>query len=116
MLLQLPTNQMLHRFLLAGVSGPVFIDENGDRALSLQMKNFHNGKMPCVASYFRLTGKLEYMGTAIVWPGGSVKAPLGRPKCGFDSELCPSPGIKNVFIFHSVYHHLLMVKIAAYEN
>lgn len=74
-----------------GVSGSVFIDQHGDRAISLQMKNFNNGKMPCVANYFRQTGKLKYRDVTLVWPGGSVKAPLGRPECGFNNELCPAP-------------------------
>ncbi|KAJ7376461.1 hypothetical protein OS493_034449 [Desmophyllum pertusum] len=82
-----------------GVSGPVFIDENGDRALSLQMKNFHNGKMDRVANYFRHTGQLEFMNTVIVWPGGTVIAPKGRPECGFNQELCSPPVIWKIALY-----------------
>ena len=64
------------------------------------MKNFNNGKMPCVANYFRQTGKLKYRDVTLVWPGGSLKAPLGRPECGFNNELCPAPGKKKAFNHH----------------
>ena len=80
-----------------GVSGQVFIDGNGDRALSLQMKNFHNGKMDRVANYFRHSGKLEFMNVTTVWPGGSVTPPKGRPDCGFDNEFCLPPGKKIIY-------------------
>ena len=83
---------MLRNFS-AGVSGLVFIDENGDRAISLQMKNFHNGKMVRVANYFRHSEKLEFLKITTVWPGGSVTAPLGRPDCGFSNEFCTPPGM-----------------------
>ena len=89
---------------LAGISGPVFIDENGDRSLSLQMKNFHNGKLFHMASYFRRiphypatsVAKLEILNVTTYWPGGSVVAPLGRPECGFNGEFCPPPGRCNI--------------------
>lgn len=82
-----------------GISGPIFIDENGDRTLSLQMKNYQNGKMPYVASYFHHTGKLNFTNITLVWPGGTVHAPLGRPECGFDSELCPPPVIWKIALY-----------------
>ena len=77
----------------AGVSGLVFIDENGDRAITLQMKNFQNGRMVRVANYFRHSEELEFINATTLWPGGSVVAPLGRPKCGFNREFCSSPGM-----------------------
>ena len=78
---------------LAGVSGQVFVDENGDRTITLQMRNFHNGEMVRVANYFRHLEELEFTDTTTVWPGGSVTAPLGRPECGFNGEFCSSPGM-----------------------
>lgn len=78
---------------LAGVSGQVFVDENGDRTITLQMRNFHNGEMVRVANYFRHLEELEFTNTTTIWPGGSVTAPLGRPECGFNGEFCSSPGM-----------------------
>lgn len=75
-----------------GISGSIYIDEKGDRSLTLQIKNFQNGKMPSIASYFTKSGKLEFTSDVIpIWPGGSASHPLGRPECGFNGELCPSP-------------------------
>lgn len=85
--------------LIVGVSGPVYIDGNGDRALSLQMKNFHDGKMERVANYFRHSGKLEFTDSNMYWPGGTVNAPKGRPECGFNKELCVTPGMKIICYF-----------------
>ena len=90
------TKFILFILQLAGISGPVFIDENGDRSLSLQMKNFYNGKLFHMASYFRRTEKLEILNVTTYWPGGSVVAPLGRPECGFNGEFCPPPGRRNI--------------------
>ena len=63
------------------------------------MKNFHNGKMDRVADYFRHSGKLEFTKATMVWPGGAVTAPKGRPECGFDEEFCVSPGKKEICRF-----------------
>lgn len=84
--------------IILGVSGPVFIDGNGDRALSLQMKNFHGGKMHRVANYFRHSEKLEFTDSKMYWPGRTVNTPKGRPDCGFDNEFCVSPGVNMSFI------------------
>ena len=61
------------------------------------MKNFHNGTMFRMASYFRHTGKLEILNVTAYWPGGSVTAPLGRPECGFNGEFCSPPGRKQSY-------------------
>ncbi|XP_015754056.1 PREDICTED: atrial natriuretic peptide receptor 1-like [Acropora digitifera] len=77
-----------------GISGSIYIDSHGDRSLSLQLKNFQNGKMLSVASFFMETGKLQFgSNVTLLWPGGSTVAPLGRPECGFNMEFCPSLGI-----------------------
>ena len=60
------------------------------------MKNFYNGKLFHMASYFRRTEKLEILNVTTYWPGGSVVAPLGRPECGFNGEFCPPPGRYNI--------------------
>ncbi|XP_044174474.1 atrial natriuretic peptide receptor 1-like [Acropora millepora] len=74
-----------------GISGYIYIDSHGDRSLSLQLKNFQNGKMLSIASFFMETGKLQFgSNVTLLWPGGSTVAPLGRPECGFNMELCPS--------------------------
>ena len=56
------------------------------------MKNFHDGKLERVANYFRHSEKLEFTDSNMYWPGGTTKAPNGRPDCGFDNEFCVSPG------------------------
>ena len=36
----------------------------------------------------------------IVWPGKVTAIPLGRPKCGFNEEFCPSTGFWICSIFY----------------
>ena len=58
---------------------------------ALQLKNVQNGKYIRVANFFSSKDQLEMLGGTITWPGGTKQVPLGRPKCGFDGELCAAP-------------------------
>ena len=75
---------------LAGASGQVVIDTVGDRSSALQLKNIKNGKYHRVFNYYNSENRLEELmnKTSILWPGNTKTAPIGRPKCGFASELC----------------------------
>ncbi len=67
------------------------IDAAGDRSSALQLQNAQNGKYLRVFNYYTSDSRLEIINsTVIVWPGGTKTAPLGRPPCGFDRELCPN--------------------------
>ena len=75
--------------MFAGVSGPVGIDDKGDRVASYRIQSFLPGlQTKRVANFFGTTGQLELLNETIVWPGGTTKIPLGRPVCGFDNEFC----------------------------
>ena len=42
-------------------------------------------------NYYNEGNRLELLNeTTIIWPGNTKTAPVGRPKCGFDNELCPT--------------------------
>ncbi|KAL9957701.1 hypothetical protein ACROYT_G034630 [Oculina patagonica] len=72
-----------------GVSGPVGINEKGDRVASYRLQSFLPGMSSVrVANYFGTTGELQLLNQTIIWPGGTTEIPLGRPKCGFDNEFC----------------------------
>ena len=75
--------------IFAGASGRVVIDQYGDRSSALQFKNIQNGRYHRVFNYFSLEKKLQLLNeTVLLWPGNTNKAPLGRPYCGFQGELC----------------------------
>lgn len=75
--------------MLIGVSGPVGIDEKGDRVASYRLQSFLPGMSRVrVANFFGTTGELQLLNQTILWPGGTTKIPLGRPACGFDNEFC----------------------------
>ena len=80
---------------LIGASGLVVIDSVGDRAAALQLKNIQKGKYRRVFNYFNSEQKLQPLNeTQIIWPGNTLSAPLGRPECGFDGELCRKTNCK----------------------
>ena len=70
------------------------ITHNGDRTLSLQLRNIQRGKFVPVANYFTNDNRYERLNQSKIWPGGLSTAPVGRPLCGFENELCPPKGIK----------------------
>ena len=75
--------------MLIGVSGPVGIDEKGDRVASYRLQSFLPGMSNVrVANFFGTTGELQLLNQTILWPGGATEIPLGRPACGFDTEFC----------------------------
>ena len=75
--------------MLIGVSGPVGIDEKGDRVASYRLQSFLPGMSSVrVANFFGTTGELQLLNQTILWPGGATEIPLGRPACGFDNEFC----------------------------
>ena len=85
--------------LFTGVSGPVGIDEKGDRVASYRLQSFLKGMSSVrVANYFGTTGELQLLNQTIIWPGGTAEIPLGRPKCGFDNEFCKveAKGMKQI--------------------
>ena len=84
-------SKQLDNIYLLGASGAVQIDSSGDRMSALQLKNVQNGKYIRVANFFSSKDQLEMLGGTITWPGGTKQVPLGRPKCGFDGELCAAP-------------------------
>ncbi|XP_022796077.1 atrial natriuretic peptide receptor 1-like [Stylophora pistillata] len=72
-----------------GVSGPVGIDEKGDRVASYSLQSFLPGmSIVRIANFFGTTGELQLLNKTVMWPGGTTKVPLGRPPCGFDNEFC----------------------------
>ena len=74
----------------------VVIDQVGDRKSALQLKNVQKGKYFRVFNYYTSTTDLKIINTTvIIWPGGGKTAPIGRPSCGFDNELCPVVQKKN---------------------
>ena len=74
----------------------VDIDPVGDRSSALQLKNIKDGKYHRVFNYYNTYNRLELLNeTVIVWPGGTETAPIGRPKCGFDNEFCPTDAEKD---------------------
>eukprot|EP00794_Sanderia_malayensis_P016937 gene16937-18644_t len=80
-----------------GKSGKVVIDSVGDRSSALQLQNVQNGQYMRVMNYYTNEGRLVMINeTVIVWPGKTTTAPLGRPRCGFDNELCPVIPLKDV--------------------
>ena len=75
--------------MLIGASGPVGIDEKGDRVASYRLQSFLPGmSLVRIANYFGTTGELQLLNQPIMWHGGTTKIPLGRPECGFDNEFC----------------------------
>lgn len=75
--------------LFTGVSGPVGIDEKGDRVASYRLQSFLSGMSGVrVANFFGTTGELQLLNQTIMWPGGTTEIPIGRPACGFDNEFC----------------------------
>ena len=75
--------------MLIGASGPVGIDEKGDRVASFRLQSFLPGmSLVRIANYFGTTGELQLLNQPIMWHGGTTKIPLGRPACGFDNEFC----------------------------
>ena len=78
--------------ILQGITGEVSIDKNGDRMVSLQLRNLHDGRLRRVANYFGITQTLEFLNVTLIWPGGATTPPLGRPECGFDNEFCVRTG------------------------
>ncbi|XP_048580890.1 atrial natriuretic peptide receptor 1 isoform X2 [Nematostella vectensis] len=82
-----------------GVTGEVFIDENGDRTVAFQLRNHQNRSLVKIANYFRVTDTLEILNNTIVWPGGGTNPPLGRPECGFDNELCTPAEIWKTIVY-----------------
>lgn len=90
---------VLNCLLFTGVSGPVGIDEKGDRVASYRLQSFLKGMSSVrVANYFGTTGELQLLNQTIIWPGGTTEIPLGRPKCGFDNEFCEktTKGMKQI--------------------
>ena len=57
-----------------------------------------------VANYFTHDNKYERLNKSKIWPGGLSTAPLGRPSCGFENELCSPKGklyhIKKIVTFY----------------
>lgn len=75
---------------LAGKSGDLEIDTNGDRVTSYQLEIGKGGAFHTFAIFHGPSKAYQFQNTTtIVWPGGSTVAPLGRPPCGFDMEFCP---------------------------
>lgn len=75
--------------MFTGVSGPVGIDEKGDRVASYRIQSFLPGmKTVRVGNYFGTNGELQLLNRTIIWPGGTTTIPIGRPACGFDNEFC----------------------------
>jgi len=104
-----------------GVSGPVGIDEKGDRVASYRLQSFLKGMSSVrVANYFGTTGQLQLLNQTIIWPGGTTEIPLGRPACGFDNEFCKpvAEGMKQIkWIYFSftirgdyLYNYLLCMQ------
>ncbi|XP_066919566.1 atrial natriuretic peptide receptor 2-like isoform X4 [Clytia hemisphaerica] len=73
-----------------GKTGQVVL-KKGDRTPILEVRNFQSGKPVHICTFglqendecTNSKGKVD-----IVWPGGVKTAPLDRPKCGFNGELC----------------------------
>ena len=71
---------------LAGMSGPVKIDEKGNRVPRFVFENIHKSSGSALL-------ELDSNGTVIrrfnvrpVWPGGSTKIPDDEPECVFDDS------------------------------
>ncbi|XP_065654311.1 atrial natriuretic peptide receptor 1 isoform X3 [Hydra vulgaris] len=75
-------------FTFSGASGKVRIDHKGDRSAYYQVQNVQNLQFKRVANYFTDTEKFVDTETRILWPGKTTEVPRGKPKCGFDNELC----------------------------
>jgi hypothetical protein len=82
---------------LAGKTGPLGIDNNGDRVNSYQLQIGKGSAFVRFANYFGTSNAYMFLNETIIWPGGGTTAPLGRPACGFDNELCP-PEVKGTDI------------------
>ncbi|XP_065214464.1 atrial natriuretic peptide receptor 1-like isoform X2 [Planococcus citri] len=74
-----------------GITGNVYIDENGDRIAdySLLDMNPKTSEFRIVAHYIGVNQSLEYLsGVKIHWAGGRTEPPPDTPPCGFDNSLC----------------------------
>ncbi|ESO89768.1 hypothetical protein LOTGIDRAFT_206798 [Lottia gigantea] len=85
-------SQSLWNRSFTGLSGQIYIDENGDRLIdySLLDLNPHTGVFEVVANYIgREKRFVGVKGKTIHWGGGNTGPPKDRPTCGFDNALCP---------------------------
>lgn len=78
-------------YTFQGASGNVTIDQVGDRASALVLKNIQNGKYKRTANFFVSRNYLQVLNTTVIWPGKTTAIPIGRPTCGFNREFCPPP-------------------------
>ncbi|XP_045210469.2 atrial natriuretic peptide receptor 1-like isoform X2 [Mercenaria mercenaria] len=85
---KLVINQLLHHSF-QGITGKIQIDTNGTRRTNFTLHNIFHDTYVTVAQGNTSIGGLTFVqDTVIYWPGGTAKAPLGRPVCGWDSEYC----------------------------
>ncbi|KAK3762528.1 hypothetical protein RRG08_005587, partial [Elysia crispata] len=77
---------------LAGITGTVSIDANGDRNADYSLLDLRpeTGSFEVVGNYFGTTKQYTPLpGKKILWAGGRVEPPPDVPKCGFDGSKCP---------------------------
>lgn len=84
-------SELMRNTSFRGITGNVFIDENGDRLsdYSLLDLNPDTSHLEVVANYYHDSGLSFVEGKSIHWAGGRKYPPADRPVCGFDNSLCP---------------------------
>ncbi|KAL3836855.1 hypothetical protein ACJMK2_022266 [Sinanodonta woodiana] len=107
----------------SGMTGKVIIDTNGTRKANYHLHNIQNSHYVTIAvSNGSMGGMSHYHGADIVWPGGKLITPLGRPVCGWKGEMCLGQDnsvtiiVTTVILFCVLVAFFLTVSIKMYRK
>ncbi|KAL9987193.1 hypothetical protein ACROYT_G001456 [Oculina patagonica] len=74
--------------LFTGMSGPVMIDNKGNRVPVFVFENIQNSTGSALLELDSRGNVVKHSQVLAVWPGGSTKVPDDEPECVFDAEAC----------------------------
>ncbi|XP_033732964.1 atrial natriuretic peptide receptor 1-like [Pecten maximus] len=91
-------SQNMHNLTFQGAGGQVYITENGTRDSGFVINNIQHGTYVPIAisSGTKMSGTTTFFNTAVIWSNGVTDIPTGKPRCGWNGELCPPAEDKQV--------------------
>lgn len=86
-------------FEFTGMSGPVMIDNKGNRVPVFVFENIQNSTGSALLELDSRGIVVKHSQVLAVWPGGSTKVPDDEPECVFDAEACIGRKRKKKILF-----------------